>query len=147
MVSDTGTGVVTAPERGAEGENVVQPLAGLRVIELATGVAGGYAGKLLADFGADVVKLEPPGGDPVRAAGPFPDDVADPEQGALHLHLGTNKRSAVCNLGTGRGATCSGRSWPAPTWCSSPSPPGTWPASVSATRRSSACAPGSCSRR
>ena len=52
-----------------------QPLAGVRVVELATGVAGAYAGKLLADFGADVIKVEPPGGDPVRAQGPFPDDA------------------------------------------------------------------------
>src|SRR5690606_15308964 len=86
-----------------EGAIVVQPLAGVRVIELATGLPGGYAGKLLADFGADVIKLEPPGGDPGRAKGPFPGDVVDLEQGALHLHLGTNKRSAVCDLGTEAG--------------------------------------------
>ncbi len=92
-------------------EDVEQPLAGVRVVELATGVAGGYAGKLLADFGADVVKVEPPGGDPVRAQGPFPDDVVTDdaldtgylEQGALHLHLGTNKRSAVADLRTEAG--------------------------------------------
>jgi len=78
-----------------------QPLAGVRVIELATGVAGCYAGKLLADFGADVIKVEPPGGDVVRHWGPFPGDdpvVALPEQGALHLHLNTNKRSIVADL-------------------------------------------------
>ena len=42
------------------------PLAGLRVLELATGVAGPYAGRLLAMLGATVVKVEPPGGDPAR---------------------------------------------------------------------------------
>jgi crotonobetainyl-CoA:carnitine CoA-transferase CaiB-like acyl-CoA transferase len=42
------------------------PLAGLRVVELSERVAGAYCGKLLADAGADVVKVEPPGGDPLR---------------------------------------------------------------------------------
>ena len=41
------------------------PLAGLRVIDLSTGITGAYASKLFADAGADVVKLEPPGGDPL----------------------------------------------------------------------------------
>ncbi len=80
---------------------VLPPLHGIRVLELATGVAGCYAGKLLADYGAEVVKVEPPGGDVIRRWGPFPG--ADPaavvvEQGALHLHLNTNKRSMVLDL-------------------------------------------------
>ena len=78
---------------------MTQPLAGISVVELAEGVAGPYTGKLLADFGADVVKVEPPGGDRARRAGPFPrsahGEPADPEQGALFLHLNTNKRSVV----------------------------------------------------
>ncbi len=83
------------------GGTASQPLHGVRVVELATGVAGCYLGKVLADFGADVVKVEPPGGDPVRRWGPFPgEDPGDevPEQGALHLHLNTNKRSIVAEL-------------------------------------------------
>ena len=71
------------------------PLAGLRVIELAQGIAGPYAGKLLADYGADVIKVEPPGGDRARHLGPFPADDPDPEQSATFLHLNTNKRSVV----------------------------------------------------
>jgi crotonobetainyl-CoA:carnitine CoA-transferase CaiB-like acyl-CoA transferase len=47
----------------------VPPLAGVRVIELATVVAGPGAGKYLADFGAEVIKVEPPGGDPTRRMG------------------------------------------------------------------------------
>ena len=69
-----------------------QPLEGIRVVELAQGIAGSYAGKLLADYGADVVKVEPVGGDGVRALGPFPAGSEDPELGGLHLHLNTNKR-------------------------------------------------------
>ncbi|MEZ5236057.1 MAG: CoA transferase [Acidimicrobiales bacterium] len=77
---------------------MTQPLAGITVLELATGIAGPYAAKLFADLGADVVKVEPPGGDPSRHAGPFPDDVAHPEQSALFLHLNTNKRSIVADV-------------------------------------------------
>jgi formyl-CoA transferase len=50
----------------------VQPLAGIKVIELGTMVAGPVAATLLADFGAEVIKVEPPGvGDPIRRSGPF----------------------------------------------------------------------------
>lgn len=80
-----------------------QPLSDVRVLELAGGVAGSYAAKLFADLGADVIKLEPPGGDPVRLAGPFPDGQADLEQGALHLHLDTNKRSVAVDITTADG--------------------------------------------
>ncbi len=72
-----------------------QPLEGIRVVELAEGIAGSYSGKLLADYGADVVKVEPGDGDSVRALGPFPTDAEELELGALHLHLNTNKRSVV----------------------------------------------------
>lgn len=86
------------------GENEpTQPLDGVRVVELTTGVAGAYAGRLLAVLGADVIKVEPPGGDIVRHWGPFPGE--DPgeviaEQGALHLHLDADKRSIVADLET-----------------------------------------------
>ena len=70
-------------------------LHGLRVLELATGVSGPYCAKLLAGLGADVIKLEPPGGDPSRAAGPFPRDTPDPNASGLFLHLNTGKRSAA----------------------------------------------------
>ncbi len=78
-----------------------QPLHGVRVLELTTGVAGCYLGKLLADLGADVIKVEPPEGDVVRRWGPFPAGVAGRdavELGGLHLHLNTNKRSMIANL-------------------------------------------------
>ncbi len=74
-----------------------QPLSGVRVVELAQGIAGPYAGKLLADFGAEVIKVEPPGGDRSRHLGPFPDEQPDPEQSSLFFHLNTNKRSVVAD--------------------------------------------------
>ncbi|MDG2114751.1 MAG: CoA transferase, partial [Actinomycetota bacterium] len=85
-----------------------QPFADMRVLELATGVSGPFLGKMLADFGAEVIKVEPPSGDPNRAHGPFDtagSDTADHdiETGALHLHLNTNKRSAVADITTAAG--------------------------------------------
>ena len=74
------------------------PLAGTRVLDLSRGVAGHYATKLLADYGADVLKLEPPEGDPLRRFGPFPGDEPHPERSGLFLHLNTNKRSRVLDV-------------------------------------------------
>src|SRR4051794_6439547 len=53
-------------------------LAGLRVLDLSQKIAGPFCTKLLADMGADVIKVEPPGGDPARTYGPFR-DAPDPE--------------------------------------------------------------------
>ncbi|WP_127783177.1 CoA transferase [Rhodococcus sp. X156] len=76
-----------------------QALQDLRVLDLSRWVAGEYATKLFADFGADVVKVEKPGqGSLTRHWGPFPDDVPDPERSALFLHLNTNKRSVALDL-------------------------------------------------
>jgi crotonobetainyl-CoA:carnitine CoA-transferase CaiB-like acyl-CoA transferase len=75
-----------------------------RVIELANFVAGPYCGKLLADFGADVVKIEKPGrGDDARYIGPFKDDVPDPEASGTFLYLNTNKRSVELDIDTEEG--------------------------------------------
>jgi crotonobetainyl-CoA:carnitine CoA-transferase CaiB-like acyl-CoA transferase len=79
-------------------------LEGVRVIDLTRGVAGPYASKLLADQGADVIKLEPPGGDPSRAFGPFPNDEPHPERSGLFLHLNRNKRSLVIEPASPEGA-------------------------------------------
>ena len=51
------------------GESNAGPLSGCRVIELGSTVAGPFCGRLLADFGAEVIKVEPPSGDPVRTMG------------------------------------------------------------------------------
>lgn len=79
-------------------------LVGIRVIELAQGVAGPYCGKLLADAGAEVIKVEPPEtGDSSRDLGPFPDDIPDREKSGLYLHLNTNKKSVSLDVGTASG--------------------------------------------
>ncbi|MFN8624760.1 MAG: CoA transferase [Candidatus Binatia bacterium] len=76
-------------------------LDGIRVIELAQGVAGPYCGKLFADYGADVIKVEPPGtGDVTRGWGPFPNDQADFEKSGLFFFLNTNKRSVALDVDT-----------------------------------------------
>ena len=82
-----------------------QLLAGIRVLELATGISGPYLGKLFADHGADVTKVEPPSGDPARAHGPWGDAAGTPadadsrERSPLFLHLNTNKRSVIADIG------------------------------------------------
>ncbi len=62
----------------------------LRVIDLSQGIAGPYCAKLLADCGAEVIKIEPPGGDYARALGPFPDDIPHHDKGGLFVHLTGN---------------------------------------------------------
>ncbi len=75
----------------------VGPLAGLRVLEVGEMTAGPYAAKLLADYGAQVVKIEQPGGDPARRLGPFPAGRPDPELSGLFLYLNTNKHGLTLN--------------------------------------------------
>jgi crotonobetainyl-CoA:carnitine CoA-transferase CaiB-like acyl-CoA transferase len=71
-----------------------RPFQGLKVMELGDFISVGYAGKFLADLGADVIKVENPQcGDTVRSHGPFPDDISNKEKSGLHLFLNTNKRS------------------------------------------------------
>ena len=79
-------------------------LSHLRVLDFTTHVAGPYCTKLLADYGADVIKVERPGiGDAARSMGPFPGDVPHPEKSGLFLHLNTNKRSVTLDLKTAAG--------------------------------------------
>ncbi|MFN8639388.1 MAG: CoA transferase [Dehalococcoidia bacterium] len=74
------------------------PLEGIRVLDLTRGVAGPHATKLLADFGARVVKVEGPGGDPSRGWGPFKDDVPHIETSAPFLWINTSKRSVAADI-------------------------------------------------
>jgi crotonobetainyl-CoA:carnitine CoA-transferase CaiB-like acyl-CoA transferase len=75
------------------------PLVGIRVLELAQGVPGPFCGKLLAEFGAQVLKVEPPTGDIARHQGPFAHDHPEPEGSLSFLYLNTAKRSITLHLG------------------------------------------------
>jgi crotonobetainyl-CoA:carnitine CoA-transferase CaiB-like acyl-CoA transferase len=79
-------------------------LADLSVLELGSMVAAPYCAKLLADLGADVVKVEPPGkGDPARLRGPFPGDMPHPERSALFLYVNTSKQGITLDPGKEEG--------------------------------------------
>ena len=74
-------------------------LSGVKVLELCQMVAGPYATKLLADLGAEVIKIEPPDqGDPARNRGPFADDIPHQERSGLFLYLNTNKLGITLNI-------------------------------------------------
>ncbi len=76
-------------------------LRGFRVVELGESVAGEYCGKLLADFGAEVIKVEAPGrGSATRSMAPIVADDAGREGSALFAYLNTNKQSVVLDLGS-----------------------------------------------
>ena len=77
-------------------------LSGVRVLELAD-EKGQFCGKLLGDLGADVVKIEPPGGEPNRHVGPFLDDVPSPERSLSFCYYNTSKRGITLNLETADG--------------------------------------------
>ena len=76
------------------------PLAGMRIVDLTTILLGPVATQTLGDLGADVIKVESPGGDAVRGAGPPP---VDDGMGALFLTNNRNKRGIVLDLKDPRG--------------------------------------------
>jgi crotonobetainyl-CoA:carnitine CoA-transferase CaiB-like acyl-CoA transferase len=78
-------------------------LSGLKVLEFATMVSGPYCGKLLADLGANVVKVEAMEGDPARSFGPFPTSGPHPERSGLYLYNNTSKRGITLNLTASEG--------------------------------------------
>jgi crotonobetainyl-CoA:carnitine CoA-transferase CaiB-like acyl-CoA transferase len=77
----------------------LQPLAGIRVIELGQLLAGPFAGTLLAYFGAEVIKVEPPGGDPIRGWRKLDDSGTS----FWWRSLGRNKKSVTLDLKSERG--------------------------------------------
>jgi len=74
------------------------PHHGLRVLDLSGDVAGQFCSRLFADYGADVVLVEPPGGAATRGLGPFASDRAAPENSYLFRHLNQGKRSVCLDL-------------------------------------------------
>jgi crotonobetainyl-CoA:carnitine CoA-transferase CaiB-like acyl-CoA transferase len=110
-------------------------LTGIRVVELAGSVAGEYCGKLLADFGADVIKIEAPGcGSPTRAMAPILGDGVGCESSALFAYLNTNKVSVVLDgaaaerlddiIGTADAVIDDGTSWASSAWAGAARHPG-----------------------
>ena len=80
-----------------------QALTGLRVLELGRFISAPFASKLLGDYGAEVIKIEPPSGDESRRHGPFPGDIPHPERSGLFLNLNTNKLGVTLDVGTPTG--------------------------------------------
>jgi len=76
------------------------PLAGLRIIDATQALAGPFCTMLLADLGADVVKVEPPAGDMTRYGGPFTREDGERAYGGYFASINRNKRSAVLDLKT-----------------------------------------------
>ena len=74
------------------------PLAGLKVIEVAQGVAGPHCGRMLGAFGADVIKIEPPSGDWSRHIGPFLGEDQNIESSAIYQYNNSGKKSVVLDL-------------------------------------------------
>jgi crotonobetainyl-CoA:carnitine CoA-transferase CaiB-like acyl-CoA transferase len=74
-------------------------LEGIKVLDLSEQISGPYCTKLLAAFGAEVIKIERPGqGDCARHTGPFLDDQPHPETSALFLYLNTGKKSITLDI-------------------------------------------------
>ena len=82
----------------ALGSAAFAPLAGVRIVDFSTNMAGPYATMILAQLGADVVKVEAPAGDDARAWAPEVDGAS-----VVHRHMNAGKRGVVLDLGTTAG--------------------------------------------
>ena len=78
-------------------------LSGVKVLDLSEDIAGSFCARLMADYGADVLKLEPTGGASLRRMGPFHHDDPHPEKSLFFLLLNLNKKGATLNLTTDTG--------------------------------------------
>ena len=81
---------------------MLKALEGLRILDL-TEREGHLCGRLLADLGAEVIKIEPPEGDPARRTGPFAGDKPGSESSLTFINLNTNKKSVTLDLGSVEG--------------------------------------------
>ena len=82
---------------------MILPMDGVRVLDLSVMTTGPFCTRMLADYGADILKIEPPTGDPARRHGPFFHDEPGVEKSGLFLFLNANKRSMTLDLTTERG--------------------------------------------
>ena len=73
-------------------------LEGVRVIDVSQDMAGSFCARLLADYGAEVIKVEPPGGAALRRMGPFHEDDPHPEQSLTFLVLNLNKLGVTLDI-------------------------------------------------
>ena len=73
-------------------------LSGVRVLDLSQDIAGSFCARLLADYGAEVMKVEPPSGAALRRQGPFHSDDPHPEKSLLFFVLNVNKQGITLNL-------------------------------------------------
>ncbi len=80
-----------------------QLLTGIRVLDLSQDIAGPYMTRLMAGMGADVVKVEPPSGDPSRRVGPFPGHIPHRDKSALYLYLNTSKKGITLDWSSATG--------------------------------------------
>ena len=90
----------------AEGARIPLPvgvLGGVKVLDLSEDIAGSFCARLLADYGADVLKLEPTGGAALRRMGPFFGDDPHPEKSLFFLVMNLNKKGATLNLDSSTG--------------------------------------------
>jgi len=87
---------------GREEMRLPRMLSGCRALDL-TDEKGFLCGKMLADLGVDVIKIERPGGDPSRRMGPFWHDLADPEKSLYWFAYNTNKRGITLDIETTKG--------------------------------------------
>ena len=71
-----------------------RPLEGVRIIDMSTVLMGPFATQILGDYGADVIKIEPPAGDVMRTGGP----MRSPGMGSVYLQVNRNKRSVVLDV-------------------------------------------------
>jgi crotonobetainyl-CoA:carnitine CoA-transferase CaiB-like acyl-CoA transferase len=85
---------ISAAENSPTSSNSNGPLAGVRIIDLTSVVMGPYATQMLADLGAQVIKVEAPSGDNIRHVGP----MRNPGMGHMYLHAARNKHSVVLDL-------------------------------------------------
>ena len=88
----------------SENKTIESPLSGIKIVEIAQGVAGPHSGRIMAALGAEVVKVELPDlGDWARSVGPFLKEDNKLETSALFLYNNTNKRSVTLDWRTPEG--------------------------------------------
>ncbi|MGH8011480.1 MAG: CaiB/BaiF CoA transferase family protein [Candidatus Binataceae bacterium] len=79
------------------------PFSVIKVVECGEGISAAFGAKMLADLGAEVIKVEPPSGDLARRRGPFPNHQSDPEKSGIFIYLNANKRGVTADLGREEG--------------------------------------------